>query len=283
MALAHWSPDEPVSLADSIDRFRRWGDDGANRVVDGAFYRVCAGGAYRAVQGDDGRVTVESDDADACLDDLRHRLGGQLPIEPIKQLVGADEFFGRLWRRLGGYRPPIEPDPVESLVTSVTAQQVNLAWATTTRRRLVELLGTQHLVGDVEVWAFPTAEALAGADPLRLRELQFTTAKSRYIVNIATAAAEGRLAELSTATNAEVIERLTQIKGVGRWTADWFLARSLGRPDAVAAGDLGVRKAIGLIYLGGDALSSEEEVRSVTAPWGDAANWATHLLLEELA
>ncbi len=72
------------------------------------------------------------------------------------------------------------------------------------------------------------------------------------------------------------------IRGVGRWSADWVLARSLARPDAVAAGDLGVRKAVSYHWLGSDELLSEADVRSVVEEWGSAANWVTHLLLERL-
>ena len=70
---------------------------------------------------------------------------------------------------------------------------------------------------------------------------------------------------------------------VGRWTADWLLARCLGRPAAVAAGDLGVQKAIGQHYLALGRKATEGEARVVASGWGEAANWATHLLLEELA
>ena len=91
----------------------------------------------------------------------------------------------------------------------------------------------------------------------------------------------GELAGLSDLPSAEVIARLTALKGVGPWTAEWALARCLARPDAVAAGDLGVQKAVGNAYLGRRATA--DEVRELTEPWGQAANWATHLLLEGLS
>ncbi len=79
------------------------------------------------------------------------------------------------------------------------------------------------------------------------------------------------------------MQRLTELPGVGRWTADWVLARGFGRPETVAAGDLGVRKAAGRIYLGLDRNATEDEVRELAAGWGPAANWTSHLLLEALA
>jgi len=82
------------------------------------------------------------------------------------------------------------------------------------------------------------------------------------------------LAELS---DEEVITRLTAIRGLGLWTAEWILARTMGRPR-VSAGDLGVRKAIGIAYFGG-AMATPQEVRQATAHWGRAAALAQGLLL----
>jgi len=69
--------------------------------------------------------------------------------------------------------------------------------------------------------------------------------------------------------------------GIGRWTAEWLLARTLGRPRVVA-GDLGVRKAVGAAYLDG-RMPSEAEVRAATAHWGPAAGVAQQLLLHWLS
>ncbi|CAN5817898.1 hypothetical protein BH24CHL6_BH24CHL6_01670 [soil metagenome] len=74
---------------------------------------------------------------------------------------------------------------------------------------------------------------------------------------------------------------MTQLPGIGRWSAEWFLARTLGRPRVVA-GDLGVRKAVARLY-GRAALPSEEEVRELTAHWGSAATLVQQLALHDLA
>jgi len=72
-----------------------------------------------------------------------------------------------------------------------------------------------------------------------------------------------------------------KVRGIGRWSAEWFLARTLGRPRVVA-GDLGVRKAVGRLY-GAPATPSELEVRRLTAHWGAAATHAQALCLHDLA
>jgi DNA-3-methyladenine glycosylase II len=77
------------------------------------------------------------------------------------------------------------------------------------------------------------------------------------------------------------VARLVAFPGIGRWTAEWLLARTLGRPRVVA-GDLGVRKAVGAAYLDG-RMPSEAEVRAVTGHWGPAAGVAQQLLLHWLS
>ncbi len=279
-----WRSDAPLDLARSVARYRRWGDDPVNRVDEDGYWRVAPGPTpYRTRQEGDGAIVVTSPDPEVALADLRHRLAEDMPRAPLEELAAADPAIGRLLGEAPGYRPPLVADPFEALVTSVTAQQVNLRWATTTRTRLVHRFGSKISFGGRVLWAFPAAGALAAADPAELRAMQLNWAKAHAIVGIAGAAAEGGLEGLADLPPGEVAGRLTRLRGVGPWTADWFLARCLGRADAVAPGDLGVRKAVGTVYLGLERPATEAEVRSVTDPWGDAANWAVHLLLEALA
>jgi DNA-3-methyladenine glycosylase II len=113
--------------------------------------------------------------------------------------------------------------------------------------------------------------------------MQLSWRKAEYIVTLARLVASGELnlQEFPRLTNAQVIERLTRIKGLGRWTADWLLARGLGRGDVVAAGDLAVRKAIGRFYFGGQTPPAEE-VRAFAARWGMFQNYVVHYLLAGL-
>ena len=281
-----WIPSEAIDLAASIARYERWGVDLANVVADGTFYRVDSEGhAYAATQHPDGPIEVKTaavgDEADA-LDDLKWRLAESLDRAPLVELGKVDPAVAQLLARYPGLRPPLQVDPFQSLITSITAQQVNLAWATTTRSRLIEAYGTPHTLFGTVVWQFPAPDRLASVDPSSLRSLQFTTRKSEYIVGVAQAAADGVLADLDQLGNEEVIRKLVGLRGIGRWSAEWLLARCLARPDVIAAGDLGVRKAVSYHYRGADELLSEEVVRDLAIPWGSATNLVTHLLLETL-
>ncbi|HWD44156.1 MAG TPA: hypothetical protein VHM23_10690 [Actinomycetota bacterium] len=133
-----------------------------------------------------------------------------------------------------------------------------------------------------EVWSLDP-HRLARAQVGDLRELQFSTSKATAVIAFAGAVAAGELdlAELAGLEDEAVTERLTAFPGIGRWTAEWLLARTLGRPRVVA-GDLGVRKAVGAAYLDG-RMPSEAEVRAATAHWGAAAGVAQQLLLHWLS
>jgi DNA-3-methyladenine glycosylase II len=116
-----------------------------------------------------------------------------------------------------------------------------------------------------------------------LRALQLTTAKATSLLECAHATRAGalELRDLAGLDDDSVIARLTSLRGIGRWSAEWFLARTLGRPRVVA-GDLGVRKAVGRLYLTGE-LPTEDQVRRLTEHWGAAAGLAQALALHDLA
>lgn len=126
--------------------------------------------------------------------------------------------------------------------------------------RLTGSIVSQQLSTKVAEVIFARVRALAGEEfsPARLlmvsvedlRQAGMSYSKAAYVHNIARAWTDGlvdphRLEQLD---NQAVIETLTQIKGVGQWTAEMFLMFTLGRPDVFSVGDYGLRKAISLAY-----------------------------------
>jgi DNA-3-methyladenine glycosylase II len=200
----------------------------------------------------------------------------------LAELAAADESVASLWRRFPGIVPLLYRDPFTALIRSISAQQVNLRWAATIRARLAQRYGTRHILGEWEVWSLHPGP-LAEAPVEDLRGLQLTTAKALSVVEVARAAQAGelRLDQLGALDDESLMAHLTSLRGIGRWSAEWFLARTLGRPRVVA-GDLGVRKAIGRLY-GTPVVPSELEVRRATAHWGVAASHAQALALHDLA
>ena len=277
-----------VNAAESLELFRRWGDDGMDRW-DGRFLvrtvrcgERCA--AYAAEWRDSAAAFEVWTEGGADQGLVEAEISRTFVRRPagFAALSASDPVIGRLDKLYPGLRPVRQPDLLHALVRHVSAQQINLRWAVTTRRRLAETFGDRHEVGEQAVYSLNGGRlAAAGVDAIRA--LQFTTRKAEYIVGIGAAIASGalELTDLDQMPDEEVIARLTSIRGIGVWTAEWILARTMDRPRVVA-GDLAVRKAVGIAYLA-DPLPSEREVREAASHWGDGALHAQALLLHAFA
>src|SRR5207253_10088327 len=139
-----------------------------------------------------------------------------------------------------------------ALVTSITAQQVSLHAAVAIRNRLIERFGLRA----VHAYAFPTRDALATASPDHLVAVGFSRRKAEYTVGLARSDLD--LHDLAALPDDEVKARLVALRGIGEWTADWFLARHLARPNAWPWGDLALRKAVADLYGGLDVQEARE-------------------------
>lgn len=285
--------DGPLDVPRTLGRFSLWGEDPANRLAGAVFRRaVKVGGGFRGYElrwaggRNDAVLTISMPGRrgaaalEAAVAEVRRLCGLDLDLPAFYRAAKADPILDDLAKRLYGLRPTLAPQPFEMLVGSVCAQQVNLTFAFTVRARLVRRFGTPVGVGGERVYGFPEPEKLARARVSTLRDLQLTTRKAEYIVGLAKRIAAGALdlAGLGGRPNEEVIETLTALRGFGRWSAEWFLARALGRGDVCPAGDLGVRKAFAHFYHGG-RLPSERTIRRRAAAWGPHQNLAVHYLL----
>jgi DNA-3-methyladenine glycosylase II len=264
---------EPFDFALSTERFRAFGPDLANLWADDALYRVVGGREVRIAQADGG-VDVEPLESETGAG-ARKLLGAEFDLDGFAAFARGDPVLAELVLRLRGFRPPLAPDPFETLVTSITAQQVSLWAAFAIRNRMIAAFGVR--VG--RAYAFPTRERLAAADPAELTTIGFSRRKADYVVGLARSEIE--LEPLAALPDDEVKAALVQLPGIGEWTADWFLARHLARPSAWPAGDLALRKAVAAFYRDGSELSIEE-VRAMGERFDPYQNLAAHYLLTGL-
>jgi 3-methyladenine DNA glycosylase/8-oxoguanine DNA glycosylase len=256
---------EPYDFEISTERFRAFGPDLANLWHEGGLHRVVAGREVR-IEAAPGGVRVEP--FDAQIEAEIGKLVG-LPFD----LAGfarwartAEPVVRRVAAAIPGFRPPLAPSPFESLVTSITAQQVSLFAAFAIRNRMIERYGER---GE-HAYSFPTLDRLASADEDDLFALGFSRRKAEYVVGLARSDLD--LDALADLPDEEVKARITAVRGLGEWTADWFLARHLARPRAWAPGDLGVRKAIASFY-------GEADPRAVVELFDPFQNLSVHYLL----
>ncbi|HSC73802.1 MAG TPA: hypothetical protein VLB89_06510 [Gaiellaceae bacterium] len=256
---------QPYEFAVSLDRFTFWGVDRANVWHDGGLHRVIAGREVRITEAPGG---VSAEPLDETIESaVRHLLGVDLDLDGFRAFAQGEEVLAATVRRFPGFRPPLAPEPFEALVSSITAQQVSLHAAFAVRSRFVDRFGEP---AELAV-AFPTRERVARASEDELLALGFSRRKAEYVLGVAQA--ELDFDALAVLPDEEVKARLVALRGIGEWSADWFLARYLGRPHAWPAGDLGLRKAVLAFYPG------TTDVRAASARFHPFENLSAHYLL----
>jgi len=231
----------PFDLALTTERFRVFGVDRATLWHEDGLHRVVGGRELR-IEAASGGVDVEPLDAQTE-PVVRALLGLDFDLEPFYLWAADHELLADLVPRLAGFRPSLAPEPFEMLVGAIAAQQVSLFSALAIRNRLVERFGSR--VG--EAWAFPARETLAAVREEELVALGFSRAKAAYVVGLARDGID--LHGLAALPDEEVRARLVALRGIGEWTAEWFLGRHLGRPHAWPAGDLALRKAVAPLHV----------------------------------
>ncbi|MGD0614751.1 MAG: DNA-3-methyladenine glycosylase [Verrucomicrobiota bacterium] len=182
--------------------------------------------------------------------------------EAVLHLRRADKILGRLIARVGPctLKPATRKAPFEALVEAVTYQQLNGAAAKTILNRVLALYPGKR---------FPTPRDLLGTPDGKLRSAGLSGAKTAAIKDIAAKTLEGIVPGARAAagmTDAEILERLTCVRGVGPWTVEMFLMFTLGRMDVLPATDYGVRKGFALLY-GRRELPSPKEVLEHGERW----------------
>jgi DNA-3-methyladenine glycosylase II len=278
----------PVDAQASVAPLGRWGDDLVDRFDGTTLVRTIGAtgdGPLLPYSIEIPREPTQSLDASVPADapaTIAERIAATFvtETEALAELVGRDPEVARLARAYPGLVPILIPDPFHALVRSISAQQINLAFAARIRQRLALNYGQRLEIGTHFVHVLDPG-ALAAASVEDLRALQLTNAKARAVIATARAATAGELrrSDLERMDDDALITHLTRLPGIGRWSAEWFLARTLGRPRVVA-GDLGVRKAIGRLY--GAGMPTEIETRRLTDHWDEAATVAQALALHDL-
>ncbi|MCU4925260.1 DNA-3-methyladenine glycosylase 2 family protein [Halobacteria archaeon AArc-dxtr1] len=174
---------------------------------------------------------------------------------------------------IDAHDPYVEPDwdEYERLCISIINQQLSTASARAVRNRVFETLA-----GDV------TPETVLAADEDALREAGLSSQKVEYVRNAAQAFQERDLTRegLANAADEAVVDTLTEIRGVGQWTAEMYCIFVLERPDVLPLGDLAVRRCMETLYADGSE-RSRSELREIAEPWRPYRSVATRYLWAE--
>ena len=192
--------------------------------------------------------------------------------QAISHLKQADPVLAEIIGRVGEYRIQFREPEFATLVRSIVYQQLSGRVASVIHGRL-----EAALKGSV------TPSGILKLRPERMRKLGLSTAKTAYIRDLARHTRDGSVIfeELPNLPDEEVIERLTQVKGIGVWTAHMFLIFALRRKNVLPTGDLGIRNAIRKAYALEEA-PLPKDVESIAARWHPYCSVASWYLWRSL-
>jgi len=180
-------------------------------------------------------------------------------LKARRLLARRDPVLGELMRRHGacGLADAQHEDPFRALVHAIIAQQLSSKAAATIERRVHALFR-----GPLT----PKALSLVTDEALRAAGMSFQ--KIRYLRDLSVRVQDGslKLTSLHELADEQVVEALTQVKGIGRWTAEMFLMFRLHRPDVLPVGDLGIVRAVQKAY-GLRKAPSPDRLLRLGEPW----------------
>ncbi len=201
-------------------------------------------------------------------------------MRPFYELSKEDVLLARAAQEFYGLRIIGIPDLFEAISWGIIGQQINLAFAYTLKRRFVESFGKHVECEGNTYWLFPTPQDIANLSVEDLLALQMTKRKCEYLINVAQQIVEGKLnkEKLLLAGELKKAEKLlTNIRGIGPWTANYVLMRCLRFPSAFPIDDVGLHNAIKFV-LNMDRKPTKEEILNLSASWANWESYATFYL-----
>lgn len=197
---------------------------------------------------------------EAARQQITRLLGADQDISGFYSALQTDPHLAPVVSALRGLHVPQTATVFEGLVLAILGQQISSHVARMLRTLLIETYGLSWEEDGVTCHLFPNPEAIATAGAEGLRSIKMGARKAAYIAEIAKRVASGELnlESLREQPDEEIAHILTGIRGVGMWTVQWLLIRSLGRTDGFPHGDLALQRTMGLLVNGGKPMEPEE-------------------------
>lgn len=266
-----------------------------NRNYDDCLHHIEPGRLSKAIciNGENTAFTLEADDRHLV---LQLRTGGrqsltqelliqyitdwfdlERDIAPFYRLLQKNRTLQYMVKGFEGFRLIGIHDLYEALCWSIIGQQINLTFAYTLKRRLVEQYGEQLTVDGRPLYIFPQPAALQQVQVADLRRLQFSERKAEYLLQVSQLFAAGSISKESLqrcASYEEQVEQLTAIRGIGVWTANYALMKSLKQLQAIPYGDVGLLNAL----LNHGLISDKKDAEGITRLFRQFKGWESYLV-----
>jgi DNA-3-methyladenine glycosylase II len=192
-----------------------------------------------------------------------------------------DPIIAKITKQLCGMRSPTTQTVYEALVDSIVEQQISLKVANTLERKIIKKFGDTLHIEDTDYYEYPTPQQIAQNPAEELRKCGLSQRKTEYIHGISTQITQNKL-DLEKFKNYQnpddIIKEMDALRGIGVWTAELTMLRSMQKWDALPADDLGLRRTIAHYYRNGKKITSKE-ARKIAKPWGKWKGLAAYYLV----
>jgi len=174
---------------------------------------------------------------------LERLLGLRIDLSAFYEIASKDRRISELTCKFRGLKPPRFPTVWEALMNGIACQQLSLTVGILLLNRLSAQCGLAIETRELLQHAFPRPEDLAAVSADSLRSLGFSGTKTRVLLELSGKTSEGRLdlEAFSDLSNEAAASKLVELRGIGRWTAEYTLLRGLGRIDVFPGDDIGAR------------------------------------------
>lgn len=273
-----------------------------DRGYDDCMHQVLPNSVRKIIPATDGKYLIEVADNDNHLDVAV--LNGELTKSSEKTIAefvtkwldmdrDLSKFYALTARQntrwltdpCEGLRLVMIPDFFEAICWSVIGQQINLTFAFSLKRRLVELCESPIEYDGYTHYSFPAAKKIANLDIQGLKNIQFSQRKAEYLIGIARLFVSGEISYEKVADlndTESMIAKLCQIRGIGQWSANYVLMKAFNRMDCITHGDTGLQAAVRK-KMGLDRKPTREEVIAFLEPFKGWESYVVFYLWRSLS
>ncbi|WP_052088282.1 DNA-3-methyladenine glycosylase family protein [Paenibacillus wynnii] len=281
------------SFAENLNYFYNAPNECLYRLQDQKIYKAITVGEETPVielSGDDpGMITLRflgdttptlTSTKEAVVNYVRDWFDLDRDLLPFYEMAKADPLLNRAVESFYGLRCIGIPNLFEAICWGIIGQQINLTFAYTLKRELVENFGRHVVCEGADYWIFPRAEDIACMTVQDLAPVRMTVKKCEYLIAVAQLITDGRLTKellLETGDFKKAEKMLLSIRGIGPWTANYVLMRCLRMTSAFPIDDVGLHNSIKYL-LQSDRKPTKEEILQLSATWTDWESYATFYL-----
>ena len=216
---------------------------------------------------------------------LDRLLGLRIDLRDWYRVAEGHRRLRALADRFRGVKPPRFPTVFEGIVNGFACQQLSLVVGLELLNRLAAVCDVRHGIGERAQYAFPAATDVARVAPARYHAIGFSRQKIHALLTLARAIERGEVdvERLARDNDHEAVARLRELRGVGRWTAEYVLLRGLGRVNVFPGDDVGAQKSLAR-WLGRSGPLDYDGISRAVEKWRPYAGMLYfHLLLDGLS